>query len=595
MSPISKVMGTFPDFSGYGYHITRELGANRSGGRVTYLSVDTRLNCEVVIKQFQFAQSVSSWSAYDAHQREIDILRDLDHPGIPRYLDSFQLADGFCMVQEYKSAQSLAASRSFNSEEIKAIAISVLKILVYLQNRIPPIIHRDLKPDNILVDNQLNVFLVDFGFARIGDGEVGVSSVVKGTLGFMPPEQLFNRQLTDASDLYGLGMTLICLLTNTKADDIGDLVDISYRVKFKHLVPKLSVHWVKWLEKITEPRFSERFTNAQEALQCLPRSPIYPPTIQLSQCDIQLKATALDERLLHPVTITNPISEVCVTGQWEIRPHPNDPVSSCGQHPWIKIEPMMFERNQVTCSIVIDTSKLMAGASYNRTLLLHTNATPQTYSIPLTIHTAPIPIRSAKISPYPLIVLSIVTLLIVHLSFQVVLPNGNLLSERTEAIVLGLSMGMVVGLQGAAWTLRHAGITLGSQLPTVATACVGIPTLISVWLLLDHLSGTWNSLLTSFLPGIFSGWLLGLAQGITAERLSTNQVPKGLAIALVLLTGLFSASLAFEFLVGVDNLAISFIAIASLIGLLSLLLNSPLNHAKRIASYRKLERNRILP
>ena len=51
---------------------------------------------------------------------------------------------------------------------------------------------------------------MDFGFARIGDGEVGVSSVVKGTLGFMPPEQIFNRQLTEASDLYGLGMTLIC-------------------------------------------------------------------------------------------------------------------------------------------------------------------------------------------------------------------------------------------------------------------------------------------------------------------------------------------------------------------------------------------------
>jgi putative transposase len=94
--------------------------------------------------------------------------------------------------------------RSFAPDEIKQIATSVLEILVYLQNRIPPIIHRDIKPENILVDEQINVYLVDFGFARIGEGEVAMSSMVKGTLGFMAPEQLFNRQLTEASDLYGL-------------------------------------------------------------------------------------------------------------------------------------------------------------------------------------------------------------------------------------------------------------------------------------------------------------------------------------------------------------------------------------------------------
>jgi len=64
--------------------------------------------------------------------------------------------------------------------------------------------HRDIKPENVLVDRQeeLKVYLVDFGFAHIGSGEVAASSVVKGTLGFMPPEQMFNRQLTEASDLY---------------------------------------------------------------------------------------------------------------------------------------------------------------------------------------------------------------------------------------------------------------------------------------------------------------------------------------------------------------------------------------------------------
>lgn len=236
-------MNSFSDFSKHGYQAEKELGHNRIGGRVTYLAKSLQTGQQVVIKQFQFAKANVGWSDYDAYNREIQVLQGLEHPGIPQYLKSFQTEDGFCLVQEYKPAQSLGMLRSFHFNEIQRIAVAVLEILVYLQSRVPAVIHRDIKPENILVDDRLNVYLVDFGFAHIGDGEVGVSSVVKGTLGFMPPEQLFNRQLTEASDLYGLGVTLICLLTGTKSTDVGNLIDITYRVNFRHLVPKLNVGW----------------------------------------------------------------------------------------------------------------------------------------------------------------------------------------------------------------------------------------------------------------------------------------------------------------------------------------------------------------
>ncbi|MGB3239409.1 MAG: serine/threonine-protein kinase, partial [Geitlerinemataceae cyanobacterium] len=218
-------MNSFPDFSNYGYQISRELGHNRAGGRVTYLAQELNTENLVVVKQFQFAKNQANWSEYSAYDREIQVLRDIDFPNIPRYLDSFQTSTGFCMVQEYKDAPSLAQSKKFTPPQVKKIAIAVLEILKYLQNRIPPVIHRDLKPENILVDDRMNVYLVDFGFARMGGGEVAVSSVVKGTLGFMPPEQMFNRQITMASDLYSLGATLICLLTGTLSTDVGSLMD----------------------------------------------------------------------------------------------------------------------------------------------------------------------------------------------------------------------------------------------------------------------------------------------------------------------------------------------------------------------------------
>src|SRR4028119_2490488 len=262
-------MNAFPDFSNYGYQITRELGHNRAGGRVTYLATEINTKRSVVVKQFQFAQTGANWMEYQAYEQEIQILRSLDNPNIPRYLDSFPTASGFCMVQEYKNANSLAASRQQTPQKTKQIAISVLEILKYLQNRVPPVIHRDLKPENILVNNRMNVSLVDFGFARIGGGEVAASSVVKGTLGFMPPEQMFNRQLTVASDLYSLGATLICLLIGINSTEVGSLMDDTGRINFKNHLQQLTPEFLDWLQKMVEPNFKHRYASANAALNAL--------------------------------------------------------------------------------------------------------------------------------------------------------------------------------------------------------------------------------------------------------------------------------------------------------------------------------------
>ncbi|MGB3496549.1 MAG: serine/threonine-protein kinase [Elainellaceae cyanobacterium] len=253
-----------PDFSAEGYEVRQELGHNRAGGRITYLAREFNGDRTVVIKQFQFAGG-NRWEEYDACQREIDILKTLDHPQIPRYLDSFQTPDGFCMVQEYKNAPSLAEPQVWNPQQVRHVAIAILDILQYLQERIPPVIHRDLKPDNILVDDQLNVYVVDFGFARLGGGQVAVSSVVKGTLGFMPPEQLFNRELTPASDLYSLGMTLICMLTQVPATEVGMLMDEAGQVHIRDRLSHLSLEFLTWLETLSQPQVHHRYSNAAEA------------------------------------------------------------------------------------------------------------------------------------------------------------------------------------------------------------------------------------------------------------------------------------------------------------------------------------------
>ncbi|MGK7923609.1 MAG: serine/threonine protein kinase, partial [Trichodesmium sp.] len=145
-------MKNFPDFTNYGYQISKELGRNLQVGRITYLATSLTSNQQVVIKEFRFAFADESWSAFKAYQREISVLQQLKHSQIPDYLNSFETESGFCLVTEYIQAPSLAERHIFTPQEVKQIAISVLEVLRYLQNFQPPIIHRDIKPENILVD-----------------------------------------------------------------------------------------------------------------------------------------------------------------------------------------------------------------------------------------------------------------------------------------------------------------------------------------------------------------------------------------------------------------------------------------------------------
>lgn len=301
MSPPNNYLS---NFLAHGYQIIQELGHNLNGGRVTYLVKEVATEQLAVIKQFQFARIGANWSGYYAVQREIKVLQQLNHPGIPKYLSSFETSDGFCLVQEYKNAQPLAAKRSFNSDEIKEITTKTLVILIYLQSLSPPVIHRDLKPENILVDDELNVYLVDFGLARIGGEDLSMSSVVVGTTGFMPPEQLLNQKLSKASDLYGLGASIVCLLSGIKSSALSNYIDETYSINIEKLLhSSVDFSFREWLKKLIAPRLSARFSNARIALEAL------------QQLDVTLSSTDNDDSLseINSTQISTTATAIAIT------------------------------------------------------------------------------------------------------------------------------------------------------------------------------------------------------------------------------------------------------------------------------------------
>jgi len=260
-------------FHEHGYQIKRQLNNNSPGGSVTYLATDRKTNLPVAIKQFQFAKQGANWTTYEAHQQEVEILKTLNHPNIPLYLDEFETDRGFCLVTEYKGFPSLAIPANYNLEEIKQIATGILEIVVYLQQQNPAIYHRDIKPENILIDRsaKITVYLVGFGNASFADyyKVANHNNTFEGTLGFMPPEQLFKQPLTNASDLYSVGATIFSLLKGVRSDEICQSLDDTYTFDLENLNSKLNPNFVKWLSKMVAPKLSDRYSSAAAALSAL--------------------------------------------------------------------------------------------------------------------------------------------------------------------------------------------------------------------------------------------------------------------------------------------------------------------------------------
>ncbi|KAJ9176564.1 hypothetical protein P3X46_011866 [Hevea brasiliensis] len=102
------------------------------------------------------------------------------------------------------------------------IALGAAKGLEYLHDKAnPPVIYRDLKSSNILLDEDLNAKLSDFGLAKLGPvgDKTHVSSRVMGTYGYCAPEYQRTGQLTVKSDVYSFGVVLLELITGRRAID----------------------------------------------------------------------------------------------------------------------------------------------------------------------------------------------------------------------------------------------------------------------------------------------------------------------------------------------------------------------------------------
>ncbi len=254
------------------YQLQQQLGNN--AGRQTWLAQDLQSGEQVTVKLLAFSPQME-WDEFKLFEREVAVLKQLNHPRIPQYRDYFSLDQkigaGLCwfgLVQDYipgKSLQQLLnEGKRFTESQVRSIAKQVLEILIYLHGLNSPVLHRDIKPSNLILGEDKQIYLVDFGAVQDSAAVEGVTFTVVGTSGYAPLEQFWG-QAVPASDLYALGATLIHLLTGVSP---ADLPQQNLRIQFREQV-SINSQLISWIEALTEPDLDLRLSCASQALDAL--------------------------------------------------------------------------------------------------------------------------------------------------------------------------------------------------------------------------------------------------------------------------------------------------------------------------------------
>lgn len=238
----------------------------------TYAAEDIHNGEKRIVKTIAF-NLLTHWKDYELFERELKVLQLLEHEGIPKILDSFEMHSPrghlLCMVREHIEGESLEerldAGWRPQISEVYSIARQLLDILHFLHQQSPPVVHRDIKPSNVLYTTDKKVFLIDFGalHEHFQLKFTGGSTVV-GTLGYMAPEQSTGHT-TPASDLYATGLTLIHLLSGIHPSELPHL---NLEVQFADKI-NTSAAMTRWLERMSAARLSQRFSNTTIAIEAL--------------------------------------------------------------------------------------------------------------------------------------------------------------------------------------------------------------------------------------------------------------------------------------------------------------------------------------
>ncbi|MEH6765046.1 MAG: serine/threonine-protein kinase [Aequorivita antarctica] len=198
------------------YEIIQKLGEGGMG--TVYLAKDTMIDRLVAIKQLHRNTGSEEESLGERFQAEALALAKLNHPNVTHLYSFIPKEDTYWMIMEYVEGKTLEdwlfVHKKITHQLAASITVQILDGLQHAHRK--GIIHRDIKPANVMINEDGEVKIMDFGIARMRNAQ-RITSHGKsvGTLEYMAPEQIQGHEGDERTDIYAVGNILYEMLCGT--------------------------------------------------------------------------------------------------------------------------------------------------------------------------------------------------------------------------------------------------------------------------------------------------------------------------------------------------------------------------------------------
>lgn len=253
------------------YEVLKLIG--RGGAFDTYLATDMRLNLMWVVKVSRSNRTDDT----ELIQNQINILKQLDHPMIPRFANAYMTNGKAIIVQEYVAGTTLEdIVNEYGGQSVEHVVDwigQICNVMGYLHMQSPMFIYRDVKPANFILEPSGRIRVVDFDIIRSYKPGRIEDTVNLGTKGYAAPEQFGGRGQTDPrTDVYGIGVTMYRLLTGA---DVQERNIILNPITLDE--PGIPSGLAYIINKCTQFNPRERYNSCDELLNDLVRYNELPP------------------------------------------------------------------------------------------------------------------------------------------------------------------------------------------------------------------------------------------------------------------------------------------------------------------------------
>lgn len=195
------------------YQIIEKIGGG--GMADVYLANQPSMDRDVVLKLMLDSRLENDDVLLQRFYREVKVIAQLQHPHILPVYDFGEYDGKPYIVMSYVSGGTLGdviAQGPMKVNEVLRIMKQMTSALDFVHSQ--GIIHRDFKPGNVLLDNQANCYLADFGLAKTTTDDLQITGdLIIGTPDYMAPDLADSEHITHSIDIYALGITIYQMLT----------------------------------------------------------------------------------------------------------------------------------------------------------------------------------------------------------------------------------------------------------------------------------------------------------------------------------------------------------------------------------------------